>query len=333
MTTETLTSYAASQILIELILEKGMFPENLERQAGVSLAKIKDPDVRIPMKSFFKLWQLAIDLTGDRALALHLREKVGLQHVHFVVALAQHSSNLLEAAYHFSRYGKLISATDKFDVLEKDRRIKIIYTNILPDYQSRWIAEHHFSLTLDIARSLTKSDFNPVKVHFQHKDPGYVDAYDKAFRAPILFQQSENMIVYQKSDFLKPIASRDPNIQTALQNYAETSLKKQNETETLQGKVRKYIINHLSDGELNIKNTAKAMNMDSSTLYRQLKKDGATFRGLILKIRQESAKNYLRQDLTSSQITYLLGFSEPAAFQHSFKRWFGVSPGEYRKSY
>lgn len=73
--------------------------------------------------------------------------------------------------------------------------------------------------------------------------------------------------------------------------------------------------------------------MDPSTLYRQLKKDGATFRGLMLKTRQELAKKYLHQDLTSSQVAYLLGFSEPSTFQHSFKRWFGISPGEYRKSY
>ena len=308
-----------------------MLPGKLEREAGVSLTQIKDPDARIPMKSFVKLWQIAIDLTGDPALALHLREKVGLQYVHFVVALAQHSSNLLEAAFHFSRYGKLISATDKFDVSDEGGFIKIVYTNVLPDYQSRWIAEHHFSLTLDLCRSLTKSDFNPVNVHFQHMDPGYVDEYEKVFRAPVLFQQPENMIIYQKSHFLKPIISRDPNLRTALKNYAETSLKEQNEAESLQGKVRKYIVAHLSDGGLNLANTAQAMNMASSTLYRQLKKEDATFQKLLLKTRQELAKSYLLQNLTSSQITYLLGFSEPAAFQHSFKRWFGISPGEYRK--
>ncbi len=41
MTTETMTSYAASQILIELILKNGMLHESLERQTGVNLAQNK----------------------------------------------------------------------------------------------------------------------------------------------------------------------------------------------------------------------------------------------------------------------------------------------------
>lgn len=140
------------------------------------------------------------------------------------------------------------------------------------------------------------------------------------------------MIVFQKSHLLKPITSHNPNLLSALKNYAEISLKEQNEAESLQGKVRSHLMNRLPHGELNITNTAKAMNMTSSTLYRKLKKEGATFKALLLKTRQELAKSYLLQDLTNSQVAYLLGFSEPAAFQHSFKRWFGISPGEYRKS-
>ncbi|NOX32803.1 MAG: helix-turn-helix transcriptional regulator [Deltaproteobacteria bacterium] len=140
----------------------------------------------------------------------------------------------------------------------------------------------------------------------------YANEYDKVFRAPILFQQPENMIICQKKHFLAPIISRDPNLQAALKNYAERSLEEQSNIESLQVKVRKYIINRLPDGGINMKSISKAMNMDSSTLYRQLKKEGVTFRDLLHKTRQELAKSYLLQGLTSSQVTYLLGFSEPA---------------------
>jgi AraC-like DNA-binding protein len=53
---------------------------------------------------------------------------------------------------------------------------------------------------------------------------------------------------------------------------------------------------------------------------------------LLLKTRQELAKNHLRNGMTNSQIAYLLGFSEPSAFHRAFKRWYNISPGEHRKS-
>lgn len=332
MNKKVMTSYAATQLLMDIIIENGMRPDDLALHTGVNKSQIKNPDARIPMGPFLKLWQVAIDITGDPALALRLRRKVGLQYVHFVGSLACYSINLLEGAYHCSRYAKLVSDADKFDVFDDGRLIKIIYTNIFPEYQNRWIPEHHFSLSLDVARSLTENNFDPVEVHFQHIDPGYTDVYDEVFRAPVFFQQPENMIVYKKPHLLQPISARDPNVRTALKNYAELLLKEQVLTESLQGKVCNHIIKCLPDGGTTIKQTSKALNMDSSTLYRQLKRGGETFSSLLLKTRQEQAKKYLHQGLTNSQVAYLLGFSEPSNFQHAFKRWFAISPGVYRKS-
>jgi AraC-like DNA-binding protein len=36
--------------------------------------------------------------------------------------------------------------------------------------------------------------------------------------------------------------------------------------------------------------------------------------------------------MSATQIAYMLGFSEPAAFQHAFQRWFGISVGGHRRA-
>ena len=36
-------------------------------------------------------------------------------------------------------------------------------------------------------------------------------------------------------------------------------------------------------------------------------------------------------DVMQIEIAYLLGFSEPSAFQHACKRWFDKSAGDLRK--
>jgi AraC-like DNA-binding protein len=47
-------------------------------------------------------------------------------------------------------------------------------------------------------------------------------------------------------------------------------------------------------------------------------------------MRRELADRYLGQGMSFSEISFLLGFSEPSAFFRAFKRWTGLTPFERR---
>ncbi|MBW2219644.1 MAG: AraC family transcriptional regulator [Deltaproteobacteria bacterium] len=331
MEKEIRTSYTASQILMEIILDHGMPLAEFEKQTGVNPSRIKDPDAWIPMTSFVRLWELAVDATGDHALALRLRKDTGIRMVHFAIQLALHSRTMLDALFHFTRYNKVIAETDKFEIADKDELVEVTYTNTSP-YQVRWLPEHHFSFGVELGRSLAKENYNPIRVSFQHADPGYKEVYEDVFRAPVFFQQPKNSIVSRKKDFLQPIAARDPYLQSVLEKYAEELMSKRGKSVSVQEKVKEYIFTNLSVGEINLETAASALNMARSTLYRQLKMEETSFRDLLLKTRQDLAKAHLREGMTNSQVAYLIGFSEPSAFHRAFKRWYNISPGEYRKS-
>lgn len=331
MTTEIRTSYTASQILMEIILDHGMSLFELEKRTGVKPFRITDPDGWIPMTSFVRLWELAIDATGDPALALRLRKDTGIRMVHFAIQLALHSETMLDAVFHFTRYNNLIAETDTFEITDDDELVEMTYINTSP-CQVRWLPEHHFSFGLELGRSLAKGNYDPIRVEFQHADPGYAAVYDEVFRAPVLFQQPKNSIICRKKDLLQPITTRDPYLQSVLKKYAEVLMDKRSKSASLQEKIKEYILARLPDGELSLEAAASALNMARSTLYRRLKGEGTSFRNLLLKTRQDLAKAYLRDGMTNSQVAYLIGFSEPSAFQRAFKRWYTISPGEYRKS-
>ncbi len=327
----TRTSYTASQILMEIIIEHGISFDALEELTGVQHSRISDPDGWIPMASYVRLWELAIDATGDPALALRLREKTGMRSIHFVVQLAMHCSTLAEALFHFNKYSRLLSETDNIELSENGDLIEITYTNTSP-YQVRWLPEHNFSFGIELGRSLVSGSYDPVSVNFQHADPGYKEVYDEVFNAPVLFQQPENKILLRKNDLLKPITVRDPYLKKVLMNYAELSMNKTKRQDSLQDKIKSYIISSLPSAGVTLESAASELNTTRSTLYRQLKTEGTSFKELLLSTRQEMAKNHLRNGMTNSQVAYLLGFSEPPAFQRAFKRWYNISPGEYRKS-
>jgi len=50
-------------------------------------------------------------------------------------------------------------------------------------------------------------------------------------------------------------------------------------------------------------------------------------------VRRELAISYLTEKQKSiGEITYLLGYTEPANFGRSFKKWTGQTPGAFRAS-
>ena len=87
----------------------------------------------------------------------------------------------------------------------------------------------------------------------------------------------------------------------------------------------------LEHGDIGIDRIAAELGCSRQTLYRRLKEEGVTYEHLLDGLRHRLALRYLERDgLGVKQVSYRLGFSDPAAFSRAFKRWTGTSPGSIR---
>jgi Helix-turn-helix domain len=69
------------------------------------------------------------------------------------------------------------------------------------------------------------------------------------------------------------------------------------------------------------------------TLLRKLKQDGATYQEILDTARKEEAEWYLlKTNLRIEAIAERLGYIDASGFSRAFRRWFGKSPGTFRKS-
>ncbi|MBV8253576.1 MAG: helix-turn-helix domain-containing protein [Chitinophaga sp.] len=81
-----------------------------------------------------------------------------------------------------------------------------------------------------------------------------------------------------------------------------------------------------------LKTVADGFNMTPRTFQRALAKEQVTFRQLTDDLNKDLALMLLRHNQYSvADVGYLLGYAEPAAFQHSFKKWYGSTPNTLRK--
>ena len=85
--------------------------------------------------------------------------------------------------------------------------------------------------------------------------------------------------------------------------------------------------------EPDLSEVAARLQLPSWTLRRKLAEEGTRFRDVLNETRRDLAETYIRDtELAFGEIAYLLGFASAEAFQRAFKRWTGLTPGEFRRS-
>ncbi|SPL71388.1 helix-turn-helix transcriptional regulator [Acinetobacter stercoris] len=78
--------------------------------------------------------------------------------------------------------------------------------------------------------------------------------------------------------------------------------------------------------------TALALNLPERTLRHQLQQLNTSYKKIREQLIQHKALRLIEyKEYSIEVIAELLGYSEPAAFNHAFKRWFGQSPRQYGK--
>jgi AraC-like DNA-binding protein len=96
-------------------------------------------------------------------------------------------------------------------------------------------------------------------------------------------------------------------------------------------RAREVIIRKLPDGEPRRDEIASELCLSERTLQRRLQEEATSFVQLLDNTRRELAEQYLgRLQLSLAHAAYLLGFADQRSFFRACKRWFNVSPGQYR---
>ena len=95
----------------------------------------------------------------------------------------------------------------------------------------------------------------------------------------------------------------------------------------------KYIEEHISDSNLNVKKLGEELFISRRHLYRKIKYlTGESPVYLIKSVRLNKSMELLKQNEYSiSEIAYMVGFNSPSYFTNSFRKKYGVTPSSLLK--
>ena len=103
------------------------------------------------------------------------------------------------------------------------------------------------------------------------------------------------------------------------------------ETADEAGSVVAYLKEHFRE-DLSLDAVARALYMSNSSVRRVLMREcNDTFQHYLVMLRMEQARVLLKQSENSiNEVAYACGFHDALYFRRVFKKWFGVTPSEYR---
>jgi AraC-like DNA-binding protein len=212
-------------------------------------------------------------------------------------------------------------------------KVRLIYfTPPRAPQMSRHCFDSTFSSSMRLARTLSGLPLDPLEVTFIYPEPELRAEYERIFHCPVRFGQRDNAMTLDASLGSLPVRMANPALLAHFEQYAQDFIAQMEKGDSATQAVTRIILARLDDPSLSIEKVAREMAVSVRTLQKRLEAEGVVFSDLLRDIRRRLAEKYLREDYSVEQITYLLGFSEPSVFRKSFKKWLGVTPGEYRQA-
>jgi AraC-like DNA-binding protein len=313
--------------------EYGVSTEVIEETLGISHAELQIVDARVPFLNNMRMIEKGIALIGPNT-ALRLGAAVSLERMGVCGHIFKNCQNIAEVVDQFIRYQRLLYAVSSFRVTKTGHQVMLTHTieNSMFRMYNRLTVELAFSSIVSAIRNLIEDEVNPLEVRFTYDQPDYVTEYKSILRAPLLFNQKEDSIVFSSRQFHKSIPKSHVYVKNILMQHANGLLQDLKEGTNLKDEVKKLVILNLPKGNVDIEMVSKQLNMSRWTLTRRLKKEGTTFHKFLTELKKELSLHYLQNEkLSIGEIAFLLGYSEISTFRRAFKDWTGKNPYGYRR--
>ena len=316
----------------DLLAQAGRPTTDALRQAGIERAKIETPGGRIPYAQHAALLEAAAADLADDLLGLRFGLTRDLRDAGLIAYVALNSANFADAVRNLERYLRVFTEGFQFHGSVDDNTLVLAATPLdACVYNSRQAQDFAVATILTASRSITDRNLAPMWAEVYHAPPRDPATAERLLAAPILYARARLAIVAPRSWLDLPIEHADNRLLRVLEGYCREVMAQHGEIDEFHLKLEQWLVRRLPSGKFVTAEAARELGMSPRTLARRLRERGTSFAALTNDLRRRLALRYLDdRALRLSQLAYLLGYSEPSAFNHAFRRWTGRSPKAYR---
>jgi AraC-like DNA-binding protein len=303
----------------------------LMAKAGLTPRQVEEEDVRLPAEGQIRFLELIADALQDDLLGFHIACDVDLREIGLLYYVLN-SSNLLGDAFRRAEcYCAIINEGVRVRVREgKELALNLKYVGV-ERLSDRHQIEAWVTFVARVCRQITNRHLLPCSITFVHRREGGCPEMDAFMGHEVIFGASADEVIFLGTAQQTPILGADPYLNKLLVRFCEEARSHRAANSTFRVAVENEIAPLLPHGKARAPVIASRLGVSLRTLMRRLAAEGLTFSIVLDRLRADLAQRYLRDgDLSISKIAWLLGYRDPSAFTHAYKRWTGRTPRDAR---
>jgi AraC-like DNA-binding protein len=296
--------------------------------------RLEQPEARVEFDQFAQMLSTAVAITGDEALGLHIAEQMPEGAGDLLAHVAAHAPTMREAVEACSQFvplaidGVALGPRDEGDVFVVD----YAFPRSTP-LADRVLAELIVAGLVRLARTFTHPAAVPRFVAFEHERPPHHREYARVFGEGVRFGQPGTAIGFGREVADRTQLHRHTELyDLRLRTEARRRVERMGTGARATHHLRQYLLAMPAARIPDISRAARDLGMSERSLRRHLAADGTTYRDVVRSTLEASAGRMLRDPTQSIKETAAaLGFANTGAFHRAFKRWTGMTPGDYRR--
>jgi AraC-like DNA-binding protein len=317
--------------MVQVATECGLDRASLLADIGVEPGALAERDNRLPLATVLRVWEILQGRFPDRTLALDwIRswKPTDLGVIGYVVAQVSTVAEAMEAV---ARYGQLIDESQSSRLRREGSTSRLEYGLAPAVLATEHAAETIMASLVHFLRGIVGQSFVPIAIRLPHRASARTPTLERYFGCRVLHEAGEISTEFPTDLLDRPVPGADPALAAYLKAQADILAGRLAAPNVVSQDCTRRIAERLGTGEPSQTDVARQMGMSERTLQRRLAAEGTTFNELLEQSRRTMAMAYLAdRKLAAYEVSFLLGYAEPATFFRAFKRWTGKTPQQYR---
>ncbi|MEI7347623.1 helix-turn-helix domain-containing protein [Dickeya chrysanthemi] len=294
-------------------------------------------NVRLDPENFFKLWVAieaeSISVNADTPAALQIAKVMSSDWFDPELFAALCSSNMRCALERMATYVRLIAPmTIKIDRSGIHTTVSIDFMdNTRPPPEVFLIFKLVFFVQL--ARLATRTPVQPLRVAWPLATETRSDhalAYE-AFFGVAAKNSPLATLVFLTEDMERPFLTENHKMWLFFEPSLRQRLADLDQMAGMSERVHSILLETLPAGDVSVQAVSRKLAVSTRTLQRRLQNEGTSFQQILDNVRESLSLHYLRNtNMSSAEISFLLGFEDSNSFARAFQSWTGKTPQAVR---
>lgn len=323
--------------LLKTLLMNKVDPNGLLAGTDIELFDFAETDKNVSFEQYKQLVINGRRLLPDHPFSLYLGEQSFLHHDGLLAARIMSAENVCQAMELLTRYQPLFTQILLFDFEKRQDGSGVL--SLEPHNDLGDALPYFVEFTCSVIYSLGRFFLGGVdladhshaaQIHFSYPKPKAIEVYEEFFSLPLYFDQPSNKIVISKTLLEQPLIFHNKHAANVKEQICQERVAEISPDNTILDRV-KFLVRRDIFNNISLDHIAESLCLSPRTLRRHLRAHDTSYKELVEAERKRVSLIQVRKpEVSLEDLADKLGYSDASSFSRAFKRWYGMSPKNFK---